>query len=121
MNPSRRIGVRYYERTDQRAWDQYVQNHSHATLYHLSGWKNVIEKTCGHKTYSLMAVNDNQKLATRNSQQENTYGLSAIRKYPTNSTNPKNSMNSTNSINPSNPTNPNNYGTQATVVTQVTQ
>lgn len=37
------------------AWDTYVSSHPDATLYHLSGWKNVIEKTYGHKTYYLIA------------------------------------------------------------------
>jgi len=32
-----------------------VENHLHATLYHLSIWKNIIEKTYGHKTYYLIA------------------------------------------------------------------
>jgi serine/alanine adding enzyme len=42
------------------AWDTYVDAHPKATLYHLSAWKNIIEKTYGHKTYYLMAVNSSQ-------------------------------------------------------------
>jgi len=30
------------------------------TVYHLSGWKNIIEKTYGHKTYYFMAVNSSK-------------------------------------------------------------
>ncbi len=52
------ISVRPYNTVDQEAWDQYVENHSRGTLYHLSGWKNVIEKTYGHKTYYLMAISE---------------------------------------------------------------
>lgn len=37
-------------------WDLYVRNHPEATLYHLSGWKNVIENTYGHNTYYLVAL-----------------------------------------------------------------
>jgi FemAB-related protein (PEP-CTERM system-associated) len=36
-------------------WDEYVANSELATAYHLYGWKNVIEKSFGHKTFYLMA------------------------------------------------------------------
>jgi serine/alanine adding enzyme len=36
-------------------WDQYVQNSSEASLYHLTGWKRVIEQTFGHPTYYVYA------------------------------------------------------------------
>ncbi|MCK5099331.1 MAG: FemAB family PEP-CTERM system-associated protein [Desulfobacteraceae bacterium] len=49
------ISVKQFSLKDQKIWDQYVENHSKGTLYHLSGWKNVIEKTYGHKTYYLIA------------------------------------------------------------------
>jgi len=58
-NPSNPINIRLA--TDMHAWDTYVYNHPHATLYHLSGWKNAIEKTYGHKTYYLIAI-DSSKL-----------------------------------------------------------
>ena len=54
---------------DSTAWDTYVNNHPDANLYHLSGWKNVIEKTYNHKTYYLVAVNtsnQNSKLKIHN-------------------------------------------------------
>lgn len=38
------------------AWDAYVRAHPKATVYHLSGWLNVIKKTYGHNTYYLMAM-----------------------------------------------------------------
>ncbi|QTA84824.1 FemAB family XrtA/PEP-CTERM system-associated protein [Desulfonema magnum] len=50
--------IKIIETTDAQAWDAYVRTHHRGTLYHLSGWKNVIEKTYGHKTYYLMAVKD---------------------------------------------------------------
>ena len=37
-------------------WDAFVKSHPDGTLYHLFAWKNVIEKTYGHKTYYLMAL-----------------------------------------------------------------
>jgi FemAB-related protein (PEP-CTERM system-associated) len=47
------------EKSDYAAWDNYVSDHSKGTLYHLSGWKEVIEKAYKHKTYYLMALQDN--------------------------------------------------------------
>jgi serine/alanine adding enzyme len=67
------IKVKAIEPVDAPAWDEYVYNHPKATLYHLSGWQNVIEKTYGHKTYYLMANRCNSKLETRNSKQKNSY------------------------------------------------
>ncbi|MEN6488424.1 MAG: FemAB family XrtA/PEP-CTERM system-associated protein [Smithella sp.] len=37
-------------------WAQYVINHPKSTLYHLLGWKSVIEETYGHKPYYLVAT-----------------------------------------------------------------
>jgi len=66
MNPSSQVvTITQFQSNDQLSWDQYVQNHPHATLYHLSGWKNVIEKTYGHKTYYLMAVGKENSLQRR--------------------------------------------------------
>ena len=50
-----RIIVKQIQSTDTIAWDRYVHAHHQATLYHLSGWKNIIEKTYAHKTYYLIA------------------------------------------------------------------
>jgi len=33
------------------AWDYFVMSKEEGTCYHLSGWKNVFEKTYGHKGY----------------------------------------------------------------------
>ena len=39
-----------------KKWDRYAEGHEHATVYHLSGWSRIIEKTYGHKAYLLAAV-----------------------------------------------------------------
>lgn len=36
-------------------WDKYVLRSEAATIYHQIGWKDVIEKTFGHKPYYLIA------------------------------------------------------------------
>jgi serine/alanine adding enzyme len=50
------------------AWDSYVYGHPSATLYHLSVWKDIIEKSYGHEAYYLMAVEDDLHQAPENPQ-----------------------------------------------------
>jgi hypothetical protein len=59
------ISIKQIQPTDTHAWDAYVHAHPQATVYHLSGWKNVIEKTYGHKTYYLMALQKGSSLRQR--------------------------------------------------------
>jgi FemAB-related protein (PEP-CTERM system-associated) len=49
------ILVKINQSRDVQTWADYVRAHPLGTLYHLSGWKSVIEKTYGHKTYYLLA------------------------------------------------------------------
>ncbi len=51
--------IRFYQDSDKERWDSYVMNHPEGTYCHLSGWKNVIEEAYAHKTYYLMAINEN--------------------------------------------------------------
>ncbi len=55
MNDLPAIKVRFYESSDQGRWDAFVLNHPASTHCHLSGWKEVIERTYGHKGYYLLA------------------------------------------------------------------
>lgn len=55
---SEKISVRPFALTDAPAWDAFVETHPEGALYHLSGWREVIEKTYGHKTYYLIAESD---------------------------------------------------------------
>jgi len=38
-------------------WDEFVLSHRESTNYHLQGWRDVIEKSFGHRTYYLSARN----------------------------------------------------------------
>ena len=49
------VKIKIIKSTNTEVWDAYVLNHPEANLYHLSGWKTVIEKTYGLKTYYLIA------------------------------------------------------------------
>jgi len=44
--------------TDLTNWDTYVENHPQGTIYHKSGWKNIIESHFGKKTHYLLARDD---------------------------------------------------------------
>jgi len=48
---------------DSVKWNAYVFSHPKSTLYHLSGWMNVIRKTYGHKTCYLMAAKDDNTVS----------------------------------------------------------
>lgn len=39
-------------------WDDYVASHEDGTNYHQYGWRKVIEKSFGHKTYYLAATEE---------------------------------------------------------------
>ncbi len=55
--------IKLLKRGEEKAWDAYVQKHSESTLCHLSGWRNVIENTYGHRSYYLVAENDGPGIA----------------------------------------------------------
>ncbi len=62
------IKVKIMQPGDEPSWDAYVQNNPNSALYHLSGWKEVIEKTYGHKSYYLMAAKSSSKLKAHSSE-----------------------------------------------------
>ena len=49
------LNIRLYDKNDLNAWNSYVMNHPQGTVFHLIQWKNVIEKTFGHKACYLIA------------------------------------------------------------------
>lgn len=54
--------IKHYDSFPFKDWDNYVLSHPDSNVYHLSGWKNVIEKTYGHKTYYLAATDSKEKI-----------------------------------------------------------
>jgi FemAB-related protein (PEP-CTERM system-associated) len=51
-----------FEEIGSEKWDDYVLNHSEGTLFHLSRWKVVVEKSFGHRSLYYGAVTpDTQK------------------------------------------------------------
>jgi len=51
----KKLQVRLYKNSDVGAWDDYVRSHAKATFFHLSGWKELVEKSFGHTAYYLLA------------------------------------------------------------------
>ncbi len=50
--------VQVDESRDLSLWEDFVASHSEATNYHQFAWKKVIERSFGHATCYLMAMND---------------------------------------------------------------
>lgn len=51
------INIQQYQ-GDGSDWDAYVGSHPGSALYHLHGWRSVIENSFGHATHYLAAKND---------------------------------------------------------------
>jgi len=47
--------IRLYKDSDRPAWDNYVTSHPKGTFFHLTGWKEVLERSFEHKSYYLVA------------------------------------------------------------------
>lgn len=47
--------IRVFTDADTRCWDDYVITHPEGTIFHLTGWKRVIEQAFGHPSYYLLA------------------------------------------------------------------
>jgi len=54
--------VRLFKHGDGERWYKYVMESSSANCYHLIGWKDVIEKSFGHKTYYLLSENSKNEI-----------------------------------------------------------
>lgn len=52
-----------YQAHDQQRWNDYVKKSKESNCYHQIGWKKVIEKSFGHKTWYLFSE-DHQKNIT---------------------------------------------------------
>lgn len=50
--------IRELESKDEKKWDHYILESGTATFYHQIGWRNVVEKTYGHKPYYFIAEDE---------------------------------------------------------------
>jgi FemAB-related protein (PEP-CTERM system-associated) len=56
------MNIRLFKEGDGKQWDRYVMGSRAAASYHLAGWKDVIEKSFGHKTHYLIAEGSNREI-----------------------------------------------------------
>ena len=50
--------IRPYSDIDRDAWLNFIESRPEAWMYHLPGWKEVVERAYGHDTFYLAAVED---------------------------------------------------------------
>ena len=62
--------IRLYQKSDRRAWDQYIMTHPAGTIFHLSGWKRVVEQSFGHKAHYLLAESSFSTATSKNPDSE---------------------------------------------------
>jgi hypothetical protein len=56
------VRTRLLEPADLQRWERFVETRPNATAYHQIGWKQVIEKAFGHKTYYLLSQDEQEEL-----------------------------------------------------------
>lgn len=61
MDGQMKIRVQRYDE-DGSAWDSFVVSQNSSSNYHLYGWREVIEKSFGHKTYYLAARKEDKEI-----------------------------------------------------------
>jgi FemAB-related protein (PEP-CTERM system-associated) len=52
------ISIHLLDISKQDKWDEYVNGHAEASIYHLSAWQRLIEKTFKHRCFYLYAINE---------------------------------------------------------------
>jgi serine/alanine adding enzyme len=56
------MNVRLFREGDRDSWNAYVRESEKSTCYHLIGWKDVIERSFGHKTYYFLSEDKNNTI-----------------------------------------------------------
>ena len=54
------LEIQEFRKKDEKEWDAFVRRQDDATFFHLTGWKNIIEKTYKHKSYYLIAKENDE-------------------------------------------------------------
>ncbi|MEH0023170.1 MAG: FemAB family XrtA/PEP-CTERM system-associated protein [Desulfobacter sp.] len=55
MSDARQIRIEPFTTHDTGDWDAYVNGHPRGTVFHLTAWKQVVEKTFGHNSHYFLA------------------------------------------------------------------
>ena len=51
--------IRLAEKSDYSRWNKFVMDHNHGTIFHLIAWKEVLERSFGHRSFYLLAEEKN--------------------------------------------------------------
>ena len=76
------IEVRVIKPEDFFSWDSYAYAHSRSSLYHLSGWAEVIRRTYGHNYYYLIAFKNCQSAMNKTNPEKADSKQSALSDQP---------------------------------------
>jgi FemAB-related protein (PEP-CTERM system-associated) len=52
------VTILRYNPSDRPRWDEFVRTQKSGQSWHQAGWLNVIEQSCGQRSYSLLSVGD---------------------------------------------------------------
>ena len=53
--PQEAVTIRQLGDADREPWDRFVAECPEATFFHRSGWRQIVENICGHRTHYLYA------------------------------------------------------------------
>ncbi|VVS93988.1 FemAB family XrtA/PEP-CTERM system-associated protein [Desulfoluna spongiiphila] len=56
------VKVRVFQAGDEHRWDRYVNGHADGTFFHLVSWKHVVETTFGHRSWYLIAEDEEDRM-----------------------------------------------------------
>jgi len=54
------VKIKFLKNVDRKRWDEYVDKSELSTFFHLSGWKEVLESSFGHRAHYLYAEEDGE-------------------------------------------------------------
>ncbi len=62
-----KVQVKRVGNSELSDWDAYVKSHPSGSIYHLSGWSIIVEKTYGHEIFRLVAFDENDVAGAKTS------------------------------------------------------
>lgn len=62
VNKTDKMEIRLCELGDQERWNDFVNKSKESNCYHQIGWKKVIERSFGHKTFYLLAEDQQRNI-----------------------------------------------------------
>ena len=54
------VNILTFNENNRKAWDQFVLRNANSSFFHLTGWKDVVEKSFGHMSHYMIAIQEEQ-------------------------------------------------------------